>query len=157
MGKIKNNQGLTLVELIVVIAIISVITGMTTLGISFLTNSRVKKAYSELLSSYSEARLNTMSKTNASDLKLTFDDGKYYVEIGNQGRSEILSNPYSISYFDSNNVEHNIDASNPSLTISFYRATGGIKPISAGVYVEKINVSGKQVQIVPDSGKYREV
>lgn len=59
-----NNMGLSLVELIVVIAIMSLAVGALTLSVSLLTGSEAKKAYHKIESVIDEARTGSMSRFN---------------------------------------------------------------------------------------------
>lgn len=70
----KNNRGFTLVEVMVVLAIMAVLTGMIGLSISMLTSQRLKSAVSDTKSLMQSAQTVAMSKDNCT---VTFEqDGE---------------------------------------------------------------------------------
>lgn len=60
----KNNKGLSLVELIAIIAIMSIAVGALTLSMSLVTGAEAKKAFSKIEAVIDEARTGSMSRFN---------------------------------------------------------------------------------------------
>lgn len=160
-GQLNNTAGVTLIELIIVVAIISVLTGVTILGSSFLFNSRVKKAYSDFQTSYSEARANTMSKKTATNLTISFEDKTYYIQVGSNEKEKLITRPTEIKYKTCNATgqQGQVKDLTTSITISFDRATGGMRYIKEGSvatteYLSELYIGNMTMYFTPDSGKY---
>jgi len=61
---IKNNKGFSLIEFIVVIAIMSITVGALSLSVSILTGSEAKKAFQKMEAVLDEARTGSMTRFN---------------------------------------------------------------------------------------------
>lgn len=77
----QNNCGFTLVELIVVIAIMTIMVGGTIIGISVLASGNARKASNTLNSSLNELRTNTMSMQGGWKAKIYKDKNAYKVDL----------------------------------------------------------------------------
>lgn len=71
LGNEANNKGFTLVELIVVIAIMVVVAGMSTLSVSILTGSDAKQACEKISAQLNEVKTGSMSRYSE-DLNIVF-------------------------------------------------------------------------------------
>jgi len=127
----KNNRGLSLIEVIVVIAIMA-IAGTAGLGFMVLqSNSKVKECTNKISSSISKVRVDAMSKSKSPDdytLEVGGEaDGRYYIKKHVEGTSDLKdivgNNNITIKYYDSDNEEY--DVKTKPLVLKFDRATGG--------------------------------
>ena len=79
-----NNKGMTMVEILVVIAIIGIVGSLTTISINSLSNSNVKSVVKEIDSYMAKLRIENMSKTSQSQryIKVSTDtSGNYFLAI----------------------------------------------------------------------------
>lgn len=79
----KNNKGFTLLELLVVVAIIGIVVGSMTYSINSVSSTRAKKFASDLNATMSQCRVDTMSGApSPTYLELTKDNnGDYYATL----------------------------------------------------------------------------
>ena len=81
----QNNRGITLVELIVVILIISIASGGAVIGVSVLYNARVDNAAKRLETMFKRARETAMENANADEARTSLvifkEDGDMYGKI----------------------------------------------------------------------------
>ena len=142
----RNNKGLSLVELIVVVAIMGVVMvgGVVTLGL--IHNASAKEASAKLNSALNKTRTEAMSKASASVEIYEGADSKYYADYYIAGTKRetvyIGSSRVDISYMDTNGTNDIED--DDKLIISFDRETGAFLPIgSAG----NVNVYCREIYI----------
>jgi prepilin-type N-terminal cleavage/methylation domain-containing protein len=81
MGIRRNNRGFSLVELIIVIAIMTVMTGMVSVGTGLLSGRAARETRDKLLSSLESVRAQTMGKDEI-QAELTYDasSGQYILK-----------------------------------------------------------------------------
>jgi len=160
MNKVdKKNAGFTLVELIVIIAILAIMVGGVTIGISIMRKKNVEKAAKNINYKMTQLRSWNMSKDNTRDLTIKKASGEFNLD-DDEVNEKILD--------DTTNIEYVLDdgsatSVNQSIAIKFQR-NGTIKfvidndtthPIDN---VEKLKLSNgsKTVNItmVADTGKH---
>ncbi len=160
MNKVdKKNAGFTLVELIVIIAILAIMVGGVTIGISMMRKKNVEKAAKNINYKMTQLRSWNMSKDNTRDLTIKKASGEFNLD-DDEVNEKILD--------DTTNIEYVLDdgsatSVNQSIAIKFQR-NGTIKfvidndtthPIDN---VEKLKLSNgsKTVNItmVADTGKH---
>ncbi len=145
--KFKNNQqGFTLVELIIVIAIIAILATALVFSTSLVTRTRIREAATNFNTLLSDARIQTMSgkKEEGSILviKLTVDNSQGVVaNVESNGviySSEVLGDA-GIPVVVSVDGTEDILSDGESIYLAFEQKTGAFKPLNeipqnAGVY-----------------------
>ena len=164
----QDNRGISLVEVMVVIAIIAVLGGVGIWGINALTGRPAQQCSQKIVYSLERHRTTATGKVSAL-YELCEKDSKIYVrEWVSNG-----SNPIDTSAAPSSEiqigavgvtVEYTV-GSDPTrnnirdfpLRLSFDRSSGSFKPLAGGGYCKKIYVSsgGREysVTLVPLTGK----
>lgn len=150
--KMKNNKGFSLIELIIVIAILSIVTSTAVVSVGYLYSSNVKSTLKKMNSALLKTQSYTTTKSIESRdiaLKITKDstgcvlhyvdasgadiDGMEPEKIGN-------SRIYVALEYDNGTIQ-TVDTSTPGY-VYFDRATGGLLPESgSGAYLKTIYVS----------------
>lgn len=101
---LSSNKGFTLMELLVVVAIMAVATGLISITYSIVQNANVSKVANTLDTVFNKARIQSMAKgTDAGQLRLWIDEGILYYTIGDPDTEEptaINSSVISIRYTD---------------------------------------------------------
>jgi prepilin-type N-terminal cleavage/methylation domain-containing protein len=162
----NSNRGFSLVELVIVIAIMAIVSGLATLSVSIITNKKVSKCADEIVSTMERARVLTLGKAQNNVECIIYQDGESYIAQIIQGGSvvserEIGKTPIKITvYFDSGaGVDISaVNGKSPAgtgngLHVIFDRASGAfVADVNAqGKYCTKIEVTnGKRtVNILP--------
>ncbi|MBQ2800955.1 MAG: prepilin-type N-terminal cleavage/methylation domain-containing protein [Lachnospiraceae bacterium] len=143
----KNNKGFSLVELIIVIAILAVVSSVSIVGLSYVSSTNVKSTVRKINSSLLKTQNYTMSKSSGGrdiGMRLTLDSsGNYCIQYIGMGQTDEVigkSNIIIKCYKTDNSVQ--TVASGP-VEIYFDRATGGLLTADASVpnvYWNKIEV-----------------
>ncbi len=142
-----NNKGFSLVELIVVVGIIAIVSGVFTFGFSLVSNKQVDQCTKKIQISLENARTTSMGKSSVS-LKFEYSGGKIYVNKsvvlnGNTTttKSDIGDGALVVKYKLSN-ATNAVELKNNSLTgVSFDRASGALKPLPGDAYLEYFEIS----------------
>ena len=159
----KSKKGFTLVELLVVVAIIGVLAGVVGLSISTIGASSAQKAASQLNSYISMVRTKCISRAGAPYARIYLDEGVVCCEYFEDGisveREEITDKGLSIrwSYGDEEDMELGNLAEN-GLKLSFARSTGALKePTPDGELIFTISGGGKTytVTVVAVTGNHQ--
>ncbi|MBQ4522565.1 MAG: type II secretion system protein [Lachnospiraceae bacterium] len=89
----KNNKGMTMIEVVVVIALIAIITSGTVLSVSSLRRARVKKQYDLLQSQVINLREKTLTSSDLTTGAIYYDStaDEYYFAIFELDRSKMLN------------------------------------------------------------------
>ena len=167
-----DNKGFSLVELIVVIAIMAVLTTAAAMSISSILGVAVKQCARDIKSSINDTRVSTMGKdqvilTIQKGNSAGTSDAYYCITTETDGlgnvtteESRVGRNNLDITYVltdDSGNTsEQTLDASHP-VTIEFNRGSGSLKLGSNGKYCTQItikkNSTEKILKLYPETGK----
>ena len=87
-GRNNKNGGFSLVELIIVVAIMAIVVGVIGLSVGTLTGRKIAKCADEIVSTLERARVLTLGKEqNQVEFVLTDVSGEYHAQIY-QGRYE---------------------------------------------------------------------
>ena len=90
---LKNNFGVTIIEMIVVMAIIAILSGLIGLTYQYIHNANVQKAGENLAAALKAARTMSMSKgTEKGRLNLISEGGRLYYTIGDSTEKEEICN-----------------------------------------------------------------
>ncbi len=147
----KSNKGVTIIELIVVIAILGVLIGGVALTFSIVDSADIKGCTQTLDSSLEKAKNECMSKIDQSFLvlyKSTEDDYTGYY-LGNVSRSDLatyLPSPESDRKVGNENIQINIDMANGTIDVSdtavfftFDRGSGAFDYVYKGIPATSTN------------------
>ena len=169
----KNNKGLSLVEIIIVVAIMSAMIGITGYGISMISGKPAEECAQKLCSAIQHARTMTMGKSKTSMILRRDSNGMVSVKevseklLDNDGNLEIEEREIIVGekavtvtcyMTDGSSIE--IAGSN-TLEIVFDRGSGAIRTTKVNgtdsvpctkITVAKANKS-KDIVIVPVTGK----
>lgn len=141
-----NNQGFSLVELVIVMAIIVIIGGGTVYGLTFLMSKPVEECARKIETGLQGNRNTTMGKLSSS-ISFYKDGNKIMAleKIDKDTKQYLVGNGVEVYYTYKGAASTEIplgDSSNP-LVIEFDRSSGSLKPIMVGTeekYVEHIIV-----------------
>ena len=150
----KNNEGFSLVELIVIIAIMAVLTGAIITYVGSLGNAQAKKCVNGIVTGFSQTKVCAMSRANASMVVYTNDDGVFLVtNQGSNERVEKIGTAGTVVQYrtvrDSNSFSPVGDSAATGIKIEFDRASGACKKTVSGKYCYGFKVTcGKTTYIV---------
>lgn len=158
----KNNKGFSLVELIVIIAIMAVLTTSIITYIGMIGSAEAKKCANGLSSGLSQTKVCAMSRSSASMIVYANDTGVYLKTV--QGSTERVEKIGKEGTKVEYRVVRDSDAFTPvgtteatGVKIEFDRASGACKKMSTGEYCYGFKVTcGKTTYIVnlePLTGK----
>ena len=89
----KNNKGMTMIEVVVVMALIAIVTSGTVLSVSSLRRARVKKQFDVLQSQTVNLREKTLTSSDLTAGAVYYDsaEGEYYFAVFEMERSKLAS------------------------------------------------------------------
>ncbi len=155
IGMKRNNRGMSLVEIIIVVAILSIVAGGITLGIGFMTRKPADECANKLRAALQSNRMTTMGKLSAKIEVLvlrddpTHADGIYIKEtIGTAGDASVKENMTRIGDVDIT-IQYTVSTGGAPVTItpghplelSFNRSSGAFNPLPGGGYCTEIVIS----------------
>lgn len=171
-----NNKGLSLVELVIVIAIMSVLTGIVTLSIANIFNTKVTQCAENMENIINKVRVNTMGRNEVTLRFYQDSDGRYFSEtkvkkgfgtnasedtvvelVGKSGIDVKFTTDSSITDPSDSSVQTLSNATGTDISIAFDRSSGEVKLDSSGKCVRRIwiirNSKVKTITIFKETGK----
>ena len=171
----RDNKGFSLIELVVVIAIMVIMTVGLTLSISSATNRKAKAAVDEIKSQLSYSQSLAMSKKIAYGQIVLDADGYYYFEnvygtkdIKSTRKKLYKKDDITISYLTNKDGVGSsgtvVDEGHPCI-LSFVKTTGAFQPMltvadpvnSPEVFVYQTGVYCQKIIVESDNGFRREL
>lgn len=168
----KNNKGVSLVEIIIVIAILSVLGVSTFGGIRYLRYGNAKRCAYEIDAALNKIRLENMSKAEKANLYIYQYGGHYYMRVSpsspttallNGNGTELGNNQFVISYETSTHPGTSIAVgdytSGNYMTLCFDKSTGELSSNGTGFY-ERIVITDRDgtllytIRLIQASGKH---
>jgi prepilin-type N-terminal cleavage/methylation domain-containing protein len=166
----KNNQGFTLIELIIVIIIVGVLSAGTVLGADILGFGSARSTVNRINTMLDEVQIENMTKNKSYYLIVYQQNGDYYlrVEAGTQvisreklelKRGEITyrESDSSTTYLVSETAVEGRDTMS-KVEVSFQKDTGGIKENRGNEIITQIGVSSAgssyTIYLVEATGKH---
>lgn len=126
-----NNQGISLVEIIVIVLIIGIMASMMVINIGYAHSTNVTRAANELSDLLELSRTQTMSMVdNSLEVRIVREPKNYYVKTYKSGvevnSEELCSSSLTISSYDIASGMNEIPM-NGSITIAFNKGSGSFK------------------------------
>lgn len=146
-----DNRGLSLVEILIVIAIMSVLTGVMAIGVTLALSKPADECAEKMVSTLNNARITTMGKQGITMKFYKASDGSIQLEekiiakdgsVKSKKTSKIGQSGVKVEYRLSGESTFNtLDST--GITLEYKRSTGGFKPLpgTTGSYCEEIKVS----------------
>jgi len=133
----KDNRGLSLVELVIVIAILAVVGSLVTMGLSAATSKPAEECAKKIVSTLNSARMSTMGKQTVAINLYQESDGVYVEEVINGvvvKSQKIGAKGVQIEYMlEGGGGYQALGDSSNKLSLSFKRTTGGFNyPLIGG-------------------------
>lgn len=126
----KNNKGLSYIELILVIAIMVLITGVTALSLNYMTRTNAVKAADKIMSEINRSRTLSLAKgTDKGEFHMVYVDGKIQVGVGEAG-----------------SLKYQVVANSPVEVVCVYK-NGDMMPL------DTFGAGGMSIRFEPASGK----
>ena len=159
----KNNEGFSLVELIIIIAVMAVLTVSIVTYTGLIGDSNAKKCAKELGNSLSETKVCAMSRAEAK-LIVYADSSGVYVKKVQSGRADktekIGKKGVKLGYIDIRNSTTYTavgTTEDTGIVIQFDRASGACKKMDSGKYCYGFKITAGdasyKVNIEPLTGK----
>lgn len=167
----KNQKGVSIIELIAVIAILSVLTGVTVFSVGTLSSWRLTKCTKGLetglaltrAASLSHNRLDTAHTENAG-LKISNEAGRIVLRVYGEPEQVVGDRSISLTYLTKEGTQEHQKAlaNGETLTISFDRSSGAFLPVDTngsediyctGLLLERRGKT-RTIVLVPVTGKF---
>lgn len=149
----KRNEGFSLVELIVVIAILAILSTAAITGVGMLGGWRANKCVSLIDGGLKETRTEALAKQNIYFTLSCDANGDYWIQVTGHPEEMVASDGITITYkTDAGTVETPVAEDNP-LILSYDSASGVFLPMferdsDSGTYVKCQTESGEHVSYV---------
>lgn len=166
----RENKGYSLVELIVIIAIMAVLTGVVSIGMSNIFHSKVTNCSESIESILNKVKTKTMGKDSVTLRIYQGNEGQYFAEIttageanseikqiGKTGIDVMFTEDSSVTNMSGSGVAKVDKDTNTEINIEFDRGSGAVKTDAGGNCVRRIWVTHngytKTIVIYQETGK----
>ena len=166
MGKdVRNpNAGLSLFEMVTVLAIIAIMIGIMTISISTVNRNEVFRTEEKLESLINKARVAALTKgTKNGSLYITCNGSAYYSYIGDASKLEGGATADNVKKFGEKlcsskvNISYGTDTIDDGevVTINFKQSTGGLNGGAGKIFVQdsRNKIKSTTIQIYSETGK----
>lgn len=146
----KKNEGFTLVEMVITVAIFSVLLGILVPSLDSVLGFRASRAANSIMSALDKTRREAMSRL-VGEMKLEYSSDGYYItyyldrgkagadsaNIQESDREKIAPAGTKISYTDSTGRTYHLwEQEKRSILLTYDRATGGFLPIQSKAWTQ---------------------
>ena len=126
----KDDRGLSLIELVVVIAIMAVVATGRVVGVYSSATWKAKKAVEQMDQALSETRVQALSKTNAwMEIKY---QGDHYVLMTSYASDVALDGRFIVTYHTRED-DAKLDAKDVPLILTYDRSSGAFSGVKASI------------------------
>lgn len=156
----KNNKGFSLVEMIIVIAIIAIVTSAAFFGFGYLSMADCKKCANRINSGLSTAKSKTMAEVDQMNMFLYRYNDDFYIKydtsdtITKDGDAEKIGNgSISITTYSVSGTTTVLQNGSEPVKVTISRKDGSYKTAPQSFLVSSGDVS-KTVYLVTETGKH---
>ncbi len=150
----KNNKGFTMVELIIVLAIMGVLLSVISFSASILLRNESREASSKVNALLASCKIESLSGVHDSRLEIFLENGEYKARLyqsDSQYEEEILGAESLSIIYKLKGDDIPIEIGNDPLVISFNKETAALE--SAQVTLIDFN-AGYQITLYPTTGYF---
>ena len=161
-----NKKAFTLIELIIVLAIMAILTTGVVVGVRIIISANITDAAKRIDSAISKLRLENMTKTPKSYLYLYNIDDVLYMKTSESDSATVengaidaasgirLANNVKLSYIDLSNIQNNLE-NGKEIKISFSRSSGAfLSEIKSLILSSYGNGKTTTIRCVIETGKH---
>lgn len=159
-GRQKLNQaGFSLVELIVVVLIMGILSGVSIVGINYVNSMNAHGAAGKLASFLERARIQTISAKGDIEVTLVQEGTKYYGRILEDGaeldKVEIGNTALTINAYTGapGTPGAPIPVGTTGVTFSYDEANGSFADTCNYTLIEVIGKNTEQIRLIPSTGR----
>lgn len=163
----KSNRGFSLVELIVVIALMAILTGVGVISVGMIGGFKATECSKNIESLLNKVRIDTMGKNSAYVHIYQAADGSYYAEYVTKAGSstntstvQIGKKSVNVTYADESDLTNFKAVDSVGIYLQFERSSGALMhpeaaPMTSRVVKIKVTQNSKVIviSIYPETGK----
>lgn len=158
---IRNQKGFTLVELIVVIAIMSVVVAIGITSFSLVVGQNIRGCTADVQGYIAQTRVQALSRSDA-QLEIFTTNKGVFVNLSTEGRDVKIGRPTIGISYTTNQGTTVMLSETQKLVLKFNRSTGAFQPIgndgTMDIFCTQITLTAggrtMVIKLVPQTGKY---